>query len=211
METLYMITGNKPDHVICAEETLKKADNSDGLNVEISKYRRALNIIMEENKRMEQYERKISEEMEEIEYIIDSTNKTKPLWIDGYNPNNKSRGWIEPLNKDQHFLELYDFYNDINNEEINHNISTILSVPHEYRIVSDIKENSLNQSELMYMSNISIKTIGNKYYTGKNDEWGKIYISKDLFNHVDLSKNNYVNGVVKYTGDKIPWYMINIM
>ena len=65
---------------------LKKQLKSNGLNIEISKYKSTINTLLNENKRIEQNDRNI-QKSEEIEYIIDSINNTKPLWIEGYNPN----------------------------------------------------------------------------------------------------------------------------
>lgn len=211
MEATYIIYGKKSENVINSENFLKKAEESNGLNIEISKYKRAINTLLNENKRIEQNERKISEEMEEIEYIIDSINNTKPLWIDGYNPNYNERGWVEPLNNDQEFLELYDFYNDINIEEYKHNISMLLSIPHNLRHDFDIKENSLNKYDKMYLKDIEIKIVGNNYSTGIHDTWGKVYIPYDICETNGVfNGNRKISGVVKYTGNNIPWYMVNV-
>ena len=210
MEATYIIHGKKSENVINAENFLKKAEESNGLNIEISKYKRAINTLLNENKRIEQIERKISEEMEEIEYIIDSINNTKPLWIDGYNPNYNERGWVEPLNNDQEFLELYDFYNDINIEEYKHNISMLLSIPHNLRNDSDIKENSLNRYDEMYLKDIEVKIVGNNYSTGIHDTWGKVYIPYDICETNGVfNGNRKISGIVKYTGNNVPWYMLN--
>lgn len=211
MEATYIIHGKKSENVINAENFLKKAEESNGLNIEISKYKRAINTLLNENKRIEQNERKISEEMEEIEYIIDSINNTKPLWVDDYNPNYNEKGWVEPLNNDQEFLELYDFYNDINNEEYKHNISMLLSIPHNLRHEFDIKENSLNRYDEMYFKDIEIKIVGNNYSTGIHDIWGKVYIPYDICETNGVfNGNRKISGVVKYTGNNIPWFMVNV-
>lgn len=211
MEATYIIHGKKSENVINSENFLKKAEESNGLNIEISKYKRAINTLLNENKRIEQNERKISEEMEEIEYIIDSINNTKPLWIDGYNTNYNERGWVEPLNNDQEFLELYDFYNDINIEEYKHNISMLLSIPHNLRNDSDIKENSLNRYDEMYLKDIEVKIVGKNYSTGIHDTWGKVYIPYDICETNGVfNGNRKISGVVKYTGNNIPWYMVSV-
>ena len=90
MESTYIIETQEPNHVINAKEYLKKAEETNCLGVELSKYRKALNTLLNENKRLEQNERHISDEMETIEYFIDSLYPPKPLWIEGYEINSSN-------------------------------------------------------------------------------------------------------------------------
>ena len=89
MESTYIIE-KIPKHVINAKKYLEKAEETNYLDIEISKYRKAINTILTENKRLEQNEREISNEMELIEYFIDSLYPPKPLWIEGYEINTNS-------------------------------------------------------------------------------------------------------------------------
>ena len=66
MEATYTIHGKKSENVINAENFLKKAEESNGLNIEISKYKRAINTLLNENKRIEQIERKYQKKWKKL-------------------------------------------------------------------------------------------------------------------------------------------------
>jgi len=208
MESTYIIETQEPKHVINAKEYLKKAEETNCLGVELSKYRNALNTLLTENKRLEQNERHISDEMETIEYFIDSLYPPKPLWIEGYeiNSSNKNK-WCDNLDNDQQFLELYDFDNDINYFHTNELIHGLLRKPHEVRHLFDNYTESLNQYDQMLLNNIQITTIGENYCTGEHEIWGKIYIPKEvatIFGIYEGNTNNF-SSIVKYTNNNIPW------
>ena len=180
MESTYIIE-KIPKHVINAKKYLEKAEETNYLDIEISKYRKAINTILTENKRLEQNEREISNEMELIEYFIDSLYPPKPLWIEGYgiDSSNKNK-WCDNLDNDTQFLELYEFYNDINYFHSNELIQDLLKKPHEFRDKLNYSTDSLNQYDQMLLENIYITIIGENYCTGEHDIWGKIYIQKEV-------------------------------
>ena len=70
MESTYIIETQEPKHITNAKEYLNKAEETNCLGVELSKYRKALNTLLTENKRLEQNERLISDDMEQIVYIL---------------------------------------------------------------------------------------------------------------------------------------------
>tara|TARA_A100001037_G_C15126525_1_gene626461 strand:- start:1111 stop:1905 length:795 start_codon:yes stop_codon:yes gene_type:complete len=210
MESTYIIETQEPKHITNAKEYLNKAEETNCLGVELSKYRKALNTLLTENKRLEQNERLISDEMEQIEYIIDSLYPPKPLWIEGYeinNTNTNKNKWCDNLDNDPQFLELYEFDNDINYFHTNELIHQLLKKPHEYRDKFDNSTEYLNQYDQMLLNNIQITTIGENYCTGDHEIWGKIYIPKEVATKLGIYEGNTDNfsSIVKYTNNNIPW------
>lgn len=208
MHYTYIIEGPEPQHVINAKKYLEKADETNCLGVEISKYRKAINTILSENKRIEQNERIISDEMEEIEYCIDSLFPPKPLWVQGYGTYNpEEMKWCNGMDQDKQFLEIYDFYDDINNFHSNELIHEMLTKPHELRHKFDTSEGYINQYDEMLLKNIKVDIIGDNYCTCSHDIWGKIYVPKEIASYFGLYEGNTDNfqAIVKYTNNNIPW------
>ena len=196
----------KPEYIKKAESYIEKAYGTHGPITDISKYIKMINIIIKWNKQIEQEYRKTSEEMEEVENMIDKINKTKPLSIDGYIPDSSSTPniWCDNRGKDREFIELYEFYNDINYFHSKELISGLLLVKHEDRPI-EVNDYSLNKNDLILMKDINIINIGDNYCTGVHMVWGKIYIPKEQVKQNNLDINSTFTSIVKLTNDTIPW------
>lgn len=212
--------------VINAKKYLDKAEETNGLGVEISNYRKALFAVINENKRIEQNEKEISDEMEQIEAAIDNQFPPKSIHIPikDYNISNKNE-WYNDLNKDKQFLELYDFYNDINHFHTNELIHQLLRQPHEYRsqgsggwrasrCCGDNQFNKyqdfINQYDHTFLNDIQVSIIGLNYCTGEHEVWGKVYIPKEVAISLGIYKGvSMFSSIVKYTNKNIPWRVLD--